>query len=81
MNSCIRRIRLSSVEGRESVACGLGYKSKARGAKGCWLVLAEWEEVNHEYHIKNVKSRKVDGKHVKANAWYMLKDNKFVEVE
>jgi len=66
------------VNGHQSIAIASGYESKAKGARGCWLVLAEWDE--DAENIINVKSRKVDGKHIKADTFYMLKNNKFIEV-
>ena len=69
----------ATVEGKESVAMAIGYKSKAKGALGCWIVLAEWDEDGD--HIIAVKSHKVDGKTVKPNKYYMLKGGKFVLAE
>ena len=69
---------VASVEGKESVAMAIGYKSKAKGALGCWIVLAEWDEDGE--HIIDVRSTKVDGDIIKADTWYILKDGKFVEV-
>ena len=48
---------------------------------GCYIVLAEWFYDGDSWHIKTIKSHKVDGKTVKANIFYTLKDGKFVEVE
>ncbi len=67
------------VEGEESIAIATGAESKAKGALGCWIVLAEWDE-NHE-HIIAVKSHKVDGKTVNADTYYMLVGGKFVEAK
>ena len=67
----------ATVEGKESVAIALGYQSKAKGAKGCWIVLSEWDE--EAKHIKTVNSYKVDGRMIKANTFYRLKDGKAVE--
>jgi hypothetical protein len=66
------------VEGKDSVACGLGFENKVSGAKGCWLVLAERKD---DGTIKTVKSVKVDGKKIKAGKWYVLKNGKFREDE
>jgi hypothetical protein len=66
------------VDGQQSIALATGFKSKAKGKKGCWLVLAEWDEDNSE--ILNVKCRKVDGKRIKADVFYMLKNNVFVQL-
>ena len=69
------------VEGKESIALATGIKSKAKGKTGCFIVLAEWKEINFEYYLVDVKSAKVDGKNIKEDTFYMLKDGKFVEVD
>ena len=69
------------VEGKESIALATGIDSKAKGKIGCFIVLAEWKEINYEYHIVDVKSAKVDGKNIKEDTFYTLKDGKFVEVD
>ena len=68
------------VEGKESIALATGIDSKAKGKIGCFIVLAEWKEIDNEYHIVDVKSAKVDGKNIKEDTFYTLKDGKFVEV-
>lgn len=69
----------ASVSGKESVAMAIGYDSKAKGSKGCWIVLSEWEEKNSGYHIKDVQCVKVDGKIIKADIYYKLENGKFIE--
>ena len=69
------------VEGKESIALATGINSKAKGKIGCFIVLAEWKEINYEYHIVDVKSAKVDGENIKEDTFYMLKDGKFVEAD
>ena len=69
----------ATVEGKESVAIATGYKSKARGALGCWIACAEWDK-NGE-HIIAFKTHKVDGKRIKANTFYRLENGKFIEAE
>ena len=72
----------ATVEGEESIAIATGIESKARGALGCYIVLAEWEQdENCDWHIKTVKAHKVDGETVKPNTFYKLKDGKFTEAE
>ena len=66
------------VEGKESIALAGGYKSMAKGALGCWLVLAERDDENH---ILGVKAIKVDGSRIKADTFYMLKDGEVVAYE
>ena len=71
----------ADVSGKGSVAAALGIASKAKGVLGCWLVLAEWDkDENYNWHRKDVQCFKVDGKTVKPNTWYTLKDGRPVEV-
>ena len=72
----------ASVEGKDSIALAFGIESKAKGALGCYLVLAEWgkdDEGNRQ--LKTVKCHKVGGKIIKPDTWYTLKNGKFTEVE
>jgi hypothetical protein len=71
----------ASATGKHSIACGLGVECKAMGAVGCWIVLAERKWKGNEWVIKTVKTAKVDGKKIKADRWYMLKNGKIVEVK
>ena len=54
----------------------VGKTFTSKGSQGNWIVCAEW--------VKgvpvSVKSTKVDGKKIKADTWYQLRDGKFVEV-
>lgn len=68
--------------GKNSVAVAWGRESKAKAAKGSYIVLAEYGEWNgEEYPLLHAKMRKVDGKTIKADTFYRLKDGKFVEVQ
>ena len=67
------------VDGKESIAIATGCHSKAKGAIGCYLVLAEWKE-DEELHIVDVKSVKVDGDLIKPNTFYKLENGEFKEV-
>jgi len=70
----------ATVEGQESVASSLGIEGKAKGALGCWLVLAEWyRDDNYDWHRKDVQCVKVDGEIIKADTFYILKAGQFVE--
>ena len=68
---------VATVSGEESVACALGYEGKAKGTKGCWLVLAEWKDD----HRKDVRCFYVDGESVKENVFYKMKEGALVEVD
>ena len=71
----------AEVSGKESIAMAMGYKSKAKGTLGCFLVLAEWSKVNGEYHIVDVKAVKVDGTNIKEGTYYTLENGLFVEAD
>ena len=68
----------STVSGKSSIAVAWGKESKAKGAKGCYIVLAEYDE---ECNLINARMRKVDGKKIKADTFYTLKDGKVIEAE
>ena len=71
----------ATVEGKESVAMATGYKSKAKGALGCWIVLAEWaRDEEYDWHIVDVQCVNVDGDKIKADTYYSLVNSEFVEV-
>jgi hypothetical protein len=59
-----------------SFACALGYDSKVKGVLNSWITLAEY---NKDYKIICVKSARIDGKKLKADTWYILKDKKISE--
>ena len=65
--------------GKEGFAIATGFESKARGALGCWLVLAEWAEKDCIRHIVDVQCRRVDGNVIKPDTFYRLKGGVFVE--
>ena len=72
----------AEVKGAESIAIATGIESKAAGAIGCYIVLAEWENAEDStWHIKAVRSHKVDGKVIKPGVFYKLKNGKFVKAE
>ena len=70
----------AEVSGKESVAIALGSESKAKGALGCWLVLAEWKVIGGEWHRIDVQCVKVDGTVIKADTFYVLENGKVKEV-
>lgn len=72
----------AEVKGIESIAIAAGINGKAAGALGCYIVLTEWgKDKNDEWHIKAVRSHKVDGKTIKPGVFYTLKNGKFVKAE
>ena len=65
----------AEVSGKQSVALAIGKESRVRGALGCWIVCAEWNENG----IKDVQCICVDGEKIKPAVWYTLKNGDFVE--
>lgn len=62
--------------GKDSIAAVFGQDGRAKGTIGCWLVLTERDS---NYHILGMQCVKVDGKTIKADTWYRLKDGKVKE--
>ena len=68
----------AAASGDESIAVAGGHECRARGALGCWLVLAERDTTGH---ILGVQAVPVDGDTIRAGALYVLRGGKVVEVE
>lgn len=68
--------------GNSGFAIATGIEGKARGALGCYIAVAEWKK-NDEgiYELVGFRSHKVDGKTIKENTFYTLKNGEFVEVK
>lgn len=75
---------LSQVEslGDDSVILCGGHNSLAKAKVGSWITLSEWEYSEKKgYNIpKCVKTEYVDGKRIKGDTWYWLKDGEFKEI-
>lgn len=71
----------SIVEGKDSVAIAFGVDSKAKGALGCYIALAEWKHTNNGFVLKDFQSVKVDDEKIKADTFYKLQNGEFVEAE
>lgn len=77
----------SSAGHRDAVAVAWGYKSKAKGVLGSYLVFADWEGDEDRYWVpklwtlKGAKMVQVDGEKIKADTWYTMKNGELVEVE
>ena len=69
---------IASAEGAHSLAVAGGYLSRARGALGCWLVLAERDRYGT---LLDVRAVRVDGETIKAGVSYTLRDGEIVEAE
>ena len=71
----------AEVDGKEAIAAAFGINGKAKACLGSWIMLAEWELKNDNWHIAAVKTAQIDGEKLKADTWYMLKNGEFEEVE
>ena len=69
--------------GKNGFAISTGIKGKAKGALGCYIAVAEWtyDESANEYKLAGFKAHKVDGKTIKPDTFYSLKNGKFVAVK
>ena len=72
----------AEVSGEGSVAAVFGIDSMVRGSIGCAIFGVERGEWNGKiYPIISVCSAIVDGKKIKADTWYKVKEGKFVEAK
>ena len=77
----------SEAQDSDSIAVAWGYHGRARGVKGSYLVLADWEgnENNYwtqeEWNLKGAKMVRVDGDKIKENTWYTMIRGEIVEVK
>ena len=69
--------------GEDSVIMCAGNRSIAKAKVGSWITLAEWKWSDEKERDVPacVKTEYVDGKNIKADTWYQLKNGKFVEVK
>ena len=80
----------SSAESPNAVAVAWGYKGKAKGVKGSFLVLADWKCKGKEsdnyykedmWELKDAVMVRVDGETIKEDTWYTMVDGKVVNEE
>ena len=65
-----------------SVAMVVGSDGKAKGEIGCFIVLTETaRDTDGNIYIKDVQAVKVDGKTIKSDTYYTLKNGKFRKVK
>ena len=69
--------------GKNGFAISTGIEGKAKGALGCYIAVAEWtyDESDDEYKLVEFKAHKVDGKTIKPDTFYSLKNGRFVAME
>ena len=63
--------------GKNSIAT-LNDNSKIKGKIGSWFVLVKRD---NDYNIIDVMTVKIDGKKIKEDIWYTLRNGKFIEVK
>lgn len=66
-----------ALNGENGVGAAIGWGSAIKGAIGCWITLAEY---NEDGGCICVKSARIDGKTVLPDVWYKLENGNFVEV-
>ena len=65
------------ITGTDSVGANIGINGQVKGIKGTWITLAEYDTLNICVCVKSIK---IDGKKIKENTWYQLKNKKFTEI-
>lgn len=69
-------------EGDGSVVVCSGYNSKVKSNVGTWITLTGWKLCEERQRtVPFTCTRYVDGELIKADTWYTMKDNDFVETE
>ena len=66
----------ASVKGNQCIAASLGAEGQAKGAKGNWIVLSDWEDKK----MKAMGLAQIDGKKIEADTFYRLVNGKFTKV-
>ena len=71
------------ITGSDSVGAAIGANCVIKGRVGNWITLAEWkyDSEKQRYIPVCVKSTQIDGKKIKEDIFYKLKNGKFVAVE
>jgi len=69
------------LNGEDSVGAAIGRGGRIKGKIGNWITLAEWKYDEGRYVPVCVKSARIDGKKLKEDTVYMLRDKKFTEVK
>ena len=68
-------------KGKYSVICCAGNNNIAKGEKGSWITLSEWnfDPKEDTYIPICVKTEQIDGEKIKEDTFYKLKNGEFVE--
>jgi len=65
--------------GLDSVSVDAGHNGKAKGKAGCWFCLSEWKQIKDIWKPLHVEAFFIDGKKIKEDTWYTLKNKKLTE--
>lgn len=66
--------------GYHSIINCRGINTIVRAKKGSWITLTEWKMIHGLFTAYRVKTEYVDGKRIKEDTFYTIKNGKFVEV-
>ena len=69
----------AATSNKNAIVLACGKNAKAKGVKGSYLVLTEWNEDSTE--LLCAKMERVDGEKIKENIWYVLQNGEFVEAK
>jgi hypothetical protein len=71
------------INGSDSVGAAIGVDCVIKGSVGNWITLSEWKynSEKQRWVPVSVKSTQIDGKKIKADTFYTLKNGKFVVVD
>lgn len=68
--------------GEDSVVVCSSFNSRVKASVGTWITLTEWKRSEKEHRsVPYTHTRCVDGELIKADTWYTVKDDEFVETE
>ena len=68
----------AATKNKNGIAVACGKNARAKGVLGSHIVVTEWDEKSE--NILAVCLGQIDGKTLKPDTWYTVKDGKFVEV-
>ena len=73
--------RGKSATGKKGLSVAIGINVRVKGGIGAVLVIAEENENENDYSVKEFATAIVDGKDIKADTWYKLENGKLVEAD
>ena len=71
-----------SADNPTAIAVAWGFYSRAKGAIGAHIVLADWRmDENRNRHLHGAQMVRIDGTQYKADTWYRMEYGKIVEAK